>query len=194
MAHLARKVAQRVPLGAVFLSCAHDVTEPRDSQVRNTAMGFNQGLPYSLCAATYYGEDTDLAVWEMGPMGNSDPMGFEDELAMRNFFSPEMYVTSFPAHHRRPTPLAALAESDEGPPLRGGPPLKRGGRARAPRSESAPGEKTAPCLGVGVHAVGVGVHAVGVGAHAVGVGFHAREVGVRAAGVGFDVVGVGLTL
>ena len=54
-------------------------------------MGFNQGLPYSLCAATYYGEDTDLAVWEMGPMGNSDPMGFEDELAMRNFFSPKLF-------------------------------------------------------------------------------------------------------
>uniref|UniRef100_A0A7S0WUK3 Uncharacterized protein n=1 Tax=Pyramimonas obovata TaxID=1411642 RepID=A0A7S0WUK3_9CHLO len=59
--------------------------------VRNTAMGFNQGLPYSLCAATYYGEDTDLAIWEMGPMGNSDPMGFEDELAMRNFFAPELF-------------------------------------------------------------------------------------------------------
>jgi len=59
--------------------------------VRNAGLGFNQGLPYSLCVDEFYGRDADVVLWEMGPMGNDDPEGYEDEIAMRNFFSKDLF-------------------------------------------------------------------------------------------------------
>lgn len=70
---------------------AAPVTTNRPSQVRNAGLGFNQGLPYSMCVDEFYGRDADVVLWEMGPMGNDDPEGYEDEIAMRNFFSKDLF-------------------------------------------------------------------------------------------------------